>query len=207
MKAANLPVVESETRQIHDNEPRDMEFTTNAEQESKRFSENARARRKNAKADDNIEPFLRMLWDHNLIDCNTNPNDATLETRIKIEKFVYFAQECFGLQCRYRHIRYLYGPFSARLSADYFRIRNIWDVPSGGPKGWSRQAEFLDFAKNHNDVKWLEIASTLAYSRFDDHVDGADNLVKRVQKIKRNFPKEFVVKVHDELVQMGFLEE
>ncbi len=174
--------------------------------ETELVSDDLLASLRDMKVDCNIEPFLRMLWDHGLIDCSTNPNDSTLDTRIKVQKFVYFAQKYFGLQFRYRHTMYLYGPYSTRLASDYFQIRNIGDVPSGGPEGWSRQAEFLDFAKNHNDVKWLEIASTLAHSRFHDNVNGADNLVKRVQAIKLNFSKEYVVRVHGELVQMGFLE-
>ena len=177
------------------------------ELEAKRFSEKEHERRRNTKANENIEPFLRMLWDHDLIDCNTNPNDSTLKTRIKIQKFVYFAQKYFGLEFCYRHTMYLYGPYSTKLAGDYFRIRSIHDIPRGGLKSWGKKNEFLNFAKNHNNVKWLEIASTSAYSRFDDHVDGSDNLVKRVQALKLNFSKEYIVRVHDELVQMGFLGE
>ncbi len=207
MEAEGRTVEEAKTRQGHGSELRVKERAMNRTLKAKLASDDLMARLKSTKIDPNIEPFLRMLWDYNLIDCSTNPKDSTLETRIKVQKFVYFAQKYFGLQFRYRHTMYLYGPYSTRLTGDYFHIRNICDVPSEKPKGWSRQAEFLDFAKNHNDVKWLEIASTLVYSRLHDHINGSDNLIRYVQKIKRNFQKEFVVRVHDALVQMGFLGE
>ena len=162
---------------------------------------------KDIKISPNIEPFLKMLWDHGLINCDTNPEDSTLETRIKVQKFVYFAQKYFGLDFQYNHVMYIYGPYSLDLTGDYFHIRNIRDIPNGGLERWGKREEFLDFAKNHNSTDWLDVASTIIYSRFDDNMKDADMLVKHVQLIKGNFQKEFVVRVRDELVQMGFLEE
>lgn len=153
----------------------------------------------NKSADSNTAPFLRLLCDHDLIDCKTNPINSTLETRIKTQKLVYMAQRRFGLEFRYSHSLHLYGPYSVGLANDYFRIGDIRDAPSGGPDGWSKKDDFLKFAKSHNDVKWLEIACTLIFTH-DVYLEGKrDELLERVQGIKRDFTKEYIEQVHDEL--------
>ncbi|MDD9825562.1 MAG: hypothetical protein OXU86_02120 [Thaumarchaeota archaeon] len=158
------------------------------------------ARTANAK----IEPFLRMLYDNKLIDCGTNPQKSELGTRIKIQKFVYFAQACFGLNFDYRHTLYIYGPHSPTLANDYFRIRDIKDVPSGEPGSWPREREFLDFAKEHNDVDWLEIASTLVYLHKVYRVP-ADGLIDYAERIKRKFPRPQTEGVCSEMRHAGFI--
>jgi len=157
------------------------------------------------KPDGNTATFLKLLCDNRLIDCKTNPNNSTLKDRIKAQKLVYFAQRRFGLKFRYSHSMYLYGPYSVGLANDYFRIGNIHDAPSGGPDGWIKKDDFLEFARSHNDVKWLEIASTMVFTH-DVYLEGKrDGLVERVQGIKRGFPKEYVAQVHDDLVKAGLL--
>jgi len=158
-------------------------------------------------ADGNIAPFLRMLWDHGLIDCSTNPKDSTLATRIKVQKLVYLAQRKFGLEFRYSHSMYLYGPYSLGLANDYFRIRDICDTPSGGLEGWSGGIDFLAFAKRHNDTRWLEIACTLIFTHDVDRIFGRDELLEYVYLIKHEFSLEYITQVYDDLVGDGMLAE
>ena len=158
------------------------------------------ARTANAK----IEPFLRMLYDNKLIDCGTNPQKSELDTRIKIQKFVYFAQACFGLNFDYRHTLYIYGPYSPTLANDYFRIRDIKDVPSGEPGSWPKEKEFLDFAKEHNGVDWLEIASTLVYLHKVYKVP-VGGLIDYAERVKRKFPRPQIEDVCSEMRHTGFI--
>jgi len=156
-------------------------------------------------ADRNIAPFLRLLWDNDLIDCETNLNSAPLNTRIKVQKMVYLAQRRFGLEFRYSHSLHLYGPYSVGLANDYFRIRDICDTPSGGLEGWKKKGEFLEFVKMHNGEDWLEIASTLIFTH-DVYLKGKqDELLERVQGIKRRFSRDYIRQVHGELVEAGIL--
>lgn len=150
------------------------------------------------KADVRIEPFLRLLYDNKLIDCGGNPQAAAKKTQIKIQKFVYFAQTCFGLGFDYRHTLYIYGPHSPTLTNDYFRIRDIKDIPSGKPGSWPGEGEFLDFAKSHNDVDWLEIASTLVYLYKSRRVP-IDELIESAERVKRKFPRAQIENVRSEL--------
>ncbi|MDD9825225.1 MAG: hypothetical protein OXU86_00355 [Thaumarchaeota archaeon] len=158
-------------------------------------------------ADGNIAPFLRLLCDHGLINCKTNPNDSTLDTRIKAQKLVYMAQCRFGLEFRYSHSLHLHGPYSIGLANDYFRIRDICDMPSGGLEGWAKKEDFLKFAKGHNDVRWLEIATTLIFT-LEAYMKGSrGRLLERVQEIKRDFSKEYVEQVYADLVSSGLIAE
>ena len=158
----------------------------------------------NRKADYQIEPFLKLLRVNNLIDCDTNPREAKLETRIKIQKFVYFAQEFFGLKFRYRHTLYIYGPYSPELANDYYRINDIGDIPNEGLNGWDKCEQFLEFARSHNDAEWLEIAGTLVYIHVDTPLP-IDRLIFRAKRIKRKYSRERIVKVCNELVDIGFI--
>jgi len=151
-----------------------------------------------------IEPFLRMLYDNGLIDCGTNPRKSELDTRIKIQKFVYFAQACFGLNFDYRHTLYIYGPYSPTLANDYFRIRDIKDVPPGKQGIWEREKEFLDFAENHNDVDWLEISSTLVYLHKAYKVP-VEGLIDYAERVKRKFPRQQIEDVRFEIQRAGFI--
>lgn len=156
-------------------------------------------------ADPNIAPFLRLLWDHDLIDCNTNPKDSELETRIKVQKLVYLAQRKFGLKFRYSHSMYLYGPYSVGLANDYFSMRDIADTPRGGLEGWAGGAEFLSFAKRHNDTRWLEIACTLIFTHDVDKIVMRDELLEFVHLIKHEFSTEYITQIYDVLIRDGLL--
>ena len=158
-------------------------------------------------ADGNIAPFLRMLWDHGLIDCSTNPMDSTLDTRIKVQKLVYLAQRRFGLEFRYSHSLYIYGPYSAGLANDYFRIRDICDTPRGGLEEWGKRGDFLAFASGHKDVKWLEIASTMIFVRDVNGVTSRDELLEHVQLIKHECLMRRITQVYDDLIGSGLLAE
>jgi len=150
------------------------------------------------KADVRIEPFLRLLYDNRLIDCDGNPQTAAKKTQIKIQKFVYIAQACFGLNFDYRHTLYIYGPHSPTLTNDYHRIRDIRDVPPGRPGSWPGEGEFLDFAKKHDDVDWLEIASTLLYLRKAWEVP-MDEVIESAERIKYKFSSKRIKGVLAEL--------
>lgn len=163
------------------------------------------AQYENREADRNIAPFLRLLWDHDLIDCSTNPKDSSLATRIKVQKLVYLAQRKFKLEFRYAHSMYLYGPYSVGLANDYFMIRDICDIPSGGLKNWTNRGDFLAFAKIHNDRKWLEIACTLIFTHDVYKVVKRDELLEYVHLIKHEFAAGYITQVYDELIKENML--
>lgn len=156
------------------------------------------------RADRRIEPFLRLLRDNGLIECGTNPRESRLDTRVKTQKFVYFAQECFGLRFRYRHTLYIYGPYSPELATDYYRISDIDDISDGGLDGWGGREKFLEFARSHNDAEWLEIASTLLYIHRDAPLP-MERLIFRAKRVKRKHTREHIVEVYNELVKLDFV--
>jgi len=156
------------------------------------------------KADARIEPFLRLLLANGLIDCRANPREAVLDTRIKIQKLVYFAQECFGLTFRYRHTLYIYGPYSPELANDYYRISDIGDIPDGGLEDWAGREEFLGLAASHNSAEWLEIAGTLLYIYRNEPLS-IDRLIFRAKRVRRKYSRGRIVGVYGDLIGCGFI--
>lgn len=163
------------------------------------------ARYGNREADRNIAPFLCLLRDHGLIDCDTSPKDASLATRIKVQKLVYLAQRRFGLEFRYSHSLYIYGPYSVGLANDYYRIQDIRDAPRGGLERWGKKDDFLSFVTGHNDVKWLEIACTVIFVHDVSQVDDRDELLEHVQLIKHEYSMSRITRVYDDLVSAGMV--
>jgi len=100
------------------------------------------------KANVGIEPFLRLLYDNGLIDCGGNPRASDLKTRIKIQKFVYFAQSCFGMSFGYRHTLYIYGPYSPTLANDYFASGTSKTCHPGSPTAGQEWKNFWTLQKD-----------------------------------------------------------
>lgn len=147
---------------------------------------------------------MRLRRVNGLIECGTNPRESKLDTRIKIQKFVYFAQKRFGLRFRYRHTRYIYGPYSPELSTDYYRISDMDDIPGGGLDDWGEREKFLDFARFHNDAEWPEIGSTLLYIHSEAPLL-MGRLIFRAKRVKRKYSRERIMEVCNELVGLGFI--
>ena len=186
VRAALRPASRTALRgQDHDSPPSSMPPAVNEEFQD--LYKECLAKKANA----NIEPFLKMLYDNGLIDCETNPRKAKLETRIKIQKFAYLAQECFGLNFHYTHMLYIYGPYSVELANDYYRIQDIRDIPTSDSELWPGKEAFLEFAKQHNDVEWLEIAGVLAYLHNNDRVPVKD-LVRYAEIMTYKFSRSYI---------------
>ncbi len=154
-------------------------------------------------ADPNTAPLLKLLFEHKLIDCDKNPRDASEHERIKIQLYVYFAQNVFGLEFTYRHGLFEHGPHSPQLARDYYLLPDISEADSREIDYWPRKDEFLQFAHTH-DLTWLEIASRLIHIEFRDRIVGPE-LPKYVATLKPTYTKKQVEQVYDELLQSGHM--
>ncbi len=153
--------------------------------------------------DPNTASFLKLLFEHKLIDCGKNPRDASENDRIKIQLYVYFAQNVFDLAFSYYHVLFRHGAHSPGLASDYRLLPDISEADSQYIAYWSRKDEFLQFAHSH-DLTWLEIASTLIHVEFRDRIVGAE-LPKYVASTKPTYTKKQVEQVYDELLQSGYM--
>jgi len=97
---------------------------------------------------ENLKRFIAALKKH----CKYRFDVDNLESKIKLQKYVYFARE-FGLEFPYEFNLYIYGPYSPDLAKDYYSINRIDVEPMELPE------EFINFLSG-KDVNWLEIAST-----------------------------------------------
>ena len=154
-------------------------------------------------ADPNTAPFLKLLYENKLIDCDKNPRDSSVDTRIRIQKFVYFAKNVFGLGFSYVHMLYKHGPYSPSLANDYYLLPDISAANSRLLAHWIRKEEFLQFARTHDDTTWLEIASTLLHVGFSYGLGGS-RAAKYVASIKPNYTSDHINNVYANLTQLGY---
>ena len=154
-------------------------------------------------ADPNTAPLLKLLFEHKLIDCGNNPRDASESERVKIQLYVYFAKNVFGLAFTYSHGLFEHGPYSPQLASDYYLLPDISEADSRDIAYWTRMDEFLQFAHSH-DLTWIEIASTLIHVEFRDGIVGTA-LPKHVTFLKPTYTKKQVEQVYDELLRLGYM--
>ncbi len=154
-------------------------------------------------ADPNTAPLLKLLLEHKLIDCDKNPRDASESERIKIQLYVYFAQNVFGLAFTYGHGLFDYGPYSPELASDYYVLPDISEADSRDIAYWPRMDEFLQFMHTH-DLTWLEIASRLILVELKYRIVGAE-LPKYVASTKPTYTKKQVEQIYDELLRLGYM--
>lgn len=153
-----------------------------------------------------LKDFVNYLNYHGLIDKNSiqEESDRGFRNRLKLQKFVYLAQEKFGWNLGYNFSMYRYGPYSPGLADDYYddnlsfeELDNNFLLPEGFLKN-----EFRDIVGNA-DEKWLETISTLMSLcyRFTNH----DKLIDRVADMKIHINREFISQACDELLYYGLI--
>ena len=70
-----------------------------------------------------VAPFIRWLADRGMVDFGLVADDTNMgfDARFRIQKYVFLAQR-LGLDTKYRHSRYRYGPYSPKLAKEYYRL-------------------------------------------------------------------------------------
>ena len=116
--------------------------------------------------------------------------------RLKLQKYALLAKR-LGMPFPYRHSKYIYGPYSNKLGADYYALaRNgSYDEYELAMPDEFRRDDFLKAVRN--DPKWLNIAATIV--DINDDVEERTALMEEVCRIKSMFDKEFIAGVLGDL--------
>lgn len=89
---------------------------------------------------------------------------GTFSNRLKLQKVVYLLQQS-GINLGYNFNFYHYGPYCSELAKDGFNIANFDKVRPVGFEDTKTEKifhEFFNKIKRHkNNIKWLEIASSI----------------------------------------------
>ena len=151
-----------------------------------------------------IAPFIRWLDDAGMVDIGraADGTDAGFDTRLRIQKYVFVAQR-LGLDTSYRYGRYIYGPYSPRLTEDYYRLAKnpaAYEAESGRSlPGRFRRDAFLRTVKGRNS-KWLEVATTLIH--ISPQHDNAETMLDHAAWIKKDVcDMDYIAEVHGDLLK------
>lgn len=144
-----------------------------------------------------LASFLKWMSDKDLVNLDniTNDNDDGFKARFKIQKCVFMAQH-LGLETNFKYERYVYGPYSTKLTHEYYDLPadKIQKAGTGGlPEG--RMEEWLNVMRH--DKNWLEIATTLVHMCKDE--PNADSLVSSVAWVKYPYTGQYISGVLSDL--------
>ena len=92
----------------------------------------------------------------------------------------------YGLDLGYSHSMYLRGPYSSRLTDDYYELArsNVVNTFNGGfPTGFDQQG-FFDLV-NNKDAEWLESAAMLL--SLKESFSDKTCLLERTKKYERPY--------------------
>ena len=135
--------------------------------------------------------FIRFLVDHGLVEFDVlGVSEAKFNNRLKLQKYVFLAEH-YGLALGYRHEMYMRGPYSSKLTDDYYSLARGPGLSGVDPDALPTEFKRDDFLRDaQNDSDWLEVATTLI-----DKNDGArerDVLLETVLLMKSKFGKPYI---------------
>ena len=99
---------------------------------------------------------------------------TTLDDRIRLQKAIYLSQKA-GVPLGYRFSWYVRGPYSTRLTNDYYSLQTATDVEREAVEGKQLRNDFRDSLGiispmmrppsdfNRSSADWLELLSSLHY--------------------------------------------
>ena len=103
--------------------------------------------------------------------------NSDFENRLRLQKIVYLLETKYKYLFTYRFTLYLRGPYSTKLTKDYFAIdgqnfTSVENIP----------AEIIKMAKklNSKDPLWLEIASTIKMM----YIENKNDVIERTIDLK-----------------------
>jgi uncharacterized protein YwgA len=147
--------------------------------------------------------FIKFLHINNLINVLAIQHDTDdgFENRLKLQKLVYMAQECFGLDRGYSFTSYRFGPYSTTLADHYYDDLDTSMIVKNENAGLPERFNQDQFIKlfSEKDGRWLELAATLVDSQ--KHVNGYDKTVETVSRIKPRYTRSDVVNVLNYLIE------
>lgn len=146
---------------------------------------------------DDLNDFATFLSYNNIIDSDVikQDSDEGFSNRLKLQKLVFIAQECFNLNLGFNFSIYRYGPYSPQLANYYFSdafefVPNHFRIPEEFDK-----ERFLSIVNGKED-EWFEVAATLIDTK---KYYPQSEVVQAVSNIKPRYSNEYIKSVYDYL--------
>lgn len=150
--------------------------------------------------------FVKFLEDHDMIDTSLVREDSSdgFINRLKLQKYVFLAKSNFNLDLGYEFNQYRYGPYSPRLTNDYFAL-NMEEVAQDHQYTWRFDKDAFLSVLSDKDETWLEVASTLIDIRT--YYQTRNSLIDTVARIKPRYARSDIEKVLNDLVSDGLIKD
>jgi uncharacterized protein YwgA len=148
--------------------------------------------------------FVKALANRGLVSLDiVGDSEENFDNRLKLQKYVFLAKR-YGLDLGYNHSMYLRGPYSSRLTDDYYELAksNVVNTFNGSfPTGFDERGFFN--LVNNKDLEWLEAAATLLSLResFNDKTC----LLERTKNMKDHISGEKIELTLIELEKHGLI--
>lgn len=95
--------------------------------------------------------------------------DSTkFEDRLCAQKILYILQQGFGFHFDYNYEWYLYGPYSSKLSQDFYNVKNTYNLEEASFKSKDLENKFINALNFFKEVKpnrhTIELLATIIFS-------------------------------------------
>ena len=150
-----------------------------------------------------LKDFVSFLHYYKLVDLHNllNKDEIGCINRLKVQKYLYLAQNCLDNDLGFEYNMYNNGPYSPELANYYYEKMDInrmtADIKTGN---WNCEKSFTErFLALFKDkeLEWLVIASTLIDSTkyFEDEQE----ILNKVYALKSEYNKNYIDDVWNEL--------
>ncbi len=152
-----------------------------------------------------LQNFINFLNHNNFIDKSLLPDESEdgFRNRLKLQKFVYLAQERFGWDLGYSFTMYKHGPYSPDLANDYYDETNF--LENDGYFEVPDEFEEQNFVQKIKvDSKWLETAATLL--SLSHHFPQQDKLIEKTANMKSHIEKKYIANTYEEMLHYNLIQ-
>ncbi len=146
--------------------------------------------------------FLGFLSKEEMIDIGNLKTDSDygFENRLKIQKYVYLAMECYDLDLNYPYSVHLFGPYSRKLSKDYYDLNTnnvaiVTNLPA------FKKDEFL-LALKGKSSGWLEVAGMII---FETNRHKSMPELEYIYWVKPSYSPEFIDSVYVDMCNLNIV--
>jgi uncharacterized protein YwgA len=153
---------------------------------------------------EDVNDFAQFLSDHQLLDPTVikKDSDEGFVNRLRLQKLIFLAQECFNLHFGFTYSIYRYGPYSPNLANYYFS--DDFDLT---PQ-WYNLPDSFDYDRflslvSDRDESWLEIAATLIDSK--KFYSSKEEILDTVSEIKPKYQREDIELIYEDLSRYGIM--
>lgn len=158
-----------------------------------------------------LKDFMSFLHDSKLIDLDNllRNNETGCINRLKLQKYVYLAQRCLGIDFGIEYNMYNNGPYSPELANYYYEKIDVntmsVDVKAGFWKYDRIFANKFLVLFGDKEPQWLEVATTLLDNT--NYFEDENETLKKVYAIKSDYGNKYIDEVWADIKNQSLVQD